>query len=157
MTTWYQITGINPEPWTPALIPRRGAPVKGGKLEAYQAAIKEELPLQNGHLTQHEGDLMCWFFVYRSSAFGKQADATNIQKATEDALQDILFGNDRYNRDVRCVILEQSPTTDPHIYIMIAPFDRQMVGLTLPTKQLIEQTKLKYSGFDYEPPDEELF
>jgi Holliday junction resolvase RusA-like endonuclease len=154
--TWYQISGINPEPWTPALIPRRGQPVKGGKLEAYQAAIKEELPLQNAHFIQHEGDLSCWFFVYRSSAHGKQADATNIQKATEDALQGVLFGNDRYNRDVRCVIMEQSPTTNPHLYIRIGDFDRQDFHW-LPSRQLIEQTQLKYSGFDYVPPSEELF
>lgn len=50
------------------------------------------------------------------------ADATNMAKATEDALQGILYENDRQVRDMRGVIMEQATDTKGCIVIEIEPF-----------------------------------
>lgn len=46
-----------------------------------------------------------------------QADATNMQKGLEDALQGILFDNDKSVSDIRSVIVSQGPYVEPCIII----------------------------------------
>lgn len=131
----YHITGINPEPWTASQAARGKTHIsfyKQAKLVAYQQAIKEELPLQNGHIFQYPKDtpIRIEFFLYRQldgddekKQRANWADATNLQKSTEDALQGILYDNDKRNRDVRTVVVEQTPETEPHITIIVWIFD----------------------------------
>jgi Holliday junction resolvase RusA-like endonuclease len=135
----YHITGINPEPW---VAPEHGLGRKGGKafvqvykssgLSAYQEAIQEEIVRQNGHVQPYLADreefLQVTFHLWRTldqsevdglSRNRNWADATNMQKALEDALQGILYKNDRLNKDVRTIVHEQGPSTMPHITIEI--------------------------------------
>ena len=107
--TYYVIDGVNPEQWqAPKLgIGRR----KGGgqypmaypvdQMIVYQHTIKEVLEMKYrgiGPLIQAR-PLMCTFWYWRSLNFGgqsrKRADVTNMNKCLEDALQGVLFPNDR--------------------------------------------------------------
>lgn len=137
-TFW--ISGVNPQPWQVA------APVKGkrkpkfwvkhGNLAGYQEAVKEELravwPYGPFDIHPKTGTPAALSFVFWRQIENVQdadgrwhrggvADATNLQKALEDALQGILFTNDRYIADVRSRIVEQSPYTEPKIGICIKP------------------------------------
>jgi Holliday junction resolvase RusA-like endonuclease len=155
MKALYWVTGINPEPWAIGTPYRRGSKGLGispnGKLKAYQAGLTEEFYVQNPHAVVHQGDLQVTFYFWRSSAHGQPADATNLMKATEDALQGILYDNDRSNRDVRSIIMEQSPPTSPHIMIEVDQFVRPSV--VPPESMVIPQ----WAGSDWEEPSEELF
>lgn len=155
MRSLYWVTGVNPEPWSAGTPYRKGPHAVGlakdGKLKAYQEALGEEFAHQNPHAVVHGGHLSVTFYFWRSSAHGNQADATNMQKATEDALQKHLYENDRYNHHVQSFIMEQTPTTSPHILIEIDEFVRPEVevpeGLEIP----------KWAGSDWVEPEEELF
>lgn len=139
MIETYHITGINPEPW---VAPEHGLGRKGGKvfvqtykssgLQSYQDAVKEEIVAQNGHLSDwsaaREERLQVTFWLWRtldqSEVDSRRrtrnvADATNMQKSLEDALQGLLYKNDRLNVDVRTIVVEQSADTMPHITIEV--------------------------------------
>ena len=153
---FYWVTGINPEPWTPGTAYRRGRGAgiaKDGKLKAFQEALAEEFVHQNAHAVMQEGELSITFYFWRSSAHGNQADATNLQKATEDALQGVLYPNDRTNRDVRSIIMEQAPEVSPHILIQLEPFVRDRLKVVPPPESLAP----KWAGSDWVEPEEDLF
>ena len=135
----FHITGINPEPWVaPESAPGR----KNGKMfvqvfqsdtvKSFKAAIKEEFVQQNGWWTKPlDGHLIVEFFLWRvldqSEAQDRRrrrnwADSTNCQKLLEDALQGILYDNDRGNRLVLTHMVEQTATTVPHVAIRIRPY-----------------------------------
>lgn len=138
MTT-YELFGINPMPWTPGTIATHGKRrwmVKDTQLVVYQEAVKEamlegypDLPL----LLDHDGPLSVTFALWRElerseDAEGKKhrakiADATNLQKALEDALQGVLYGNDQHNLHVQTYLMEQSELARPRIVIMVKPFE----------------------------------
>ena len=136
--TIYHITGINPEPWVApeASIGRRNGKLfvqfhTSDTLRTYQQAVKEEIVLQNGHLIKHTGPLTIVFYLWRqldvSESLGRAtnrnwADSTNCQKALEDALQKILYDNDKNNQDIRTIMIAQSRYTQPHITIDIRPY-----------------------------------
>lgn len=122
---------INPEPWAVGTI---SSGRKNGKifsrmspdpnLVAFQKAVKESfegLPMLPADFTK----LTFYFWrqqaVYLDAADRRrhrnQADATNMQKGLEDALQGILFENDRNVREIRSVIVEQGPKIEPCIVI----------------------------------------
>ena len=136
---WYALK-VNPEPWAvgPLGVGRRNGKVfptigQNAQLAAYQETIREEFG--TGH-RMLEGDLKVMFYFWRNLATyrtqsGKmhrkhQSDATNMQKATEDALQGILFKNDRDNVFVSSVVMAQGPDVVGKILIHIepAPVDR---------------------------------
>lgn len=127
---WY-VVPINPEPWA------IGSPTigkKGGKFfprispnpqlvsykEAVAECLKDAQPLP-------EGKYGLTFYFWRrlddyETESGRRhrrhwADATNMQKATEDALQGVLIGNDRDVMDVRSVIVHQGPEVDGLVII----------------------------------------
>jgi Holliday junction resolvase RusA-like endonuclease len=127
---WYQLH-VNPEPWAvgPLSIGRRnGHPTatmgRNQQLDAYKAAIREELESEYSSsvtrifLPYYSID----FFFYRHRAEyttpnerqhrKHEADLTNLQKATEDALQGILFENDRDVVRVCSWYVEQSPQVE---------------------------------------------
>jgi len=100
---WY-VLHINPEPWAvgPLDLLRRGgklAPTMGRnqQVHMYQQAVAGELAVKYGALPGAPlapcYELDFWF--WRNTERGNYADATNLQKATEDALQGILIDNDR--------------------------------------------------------------
>jgi Holliday junction resolvase RusA-like endonuclease len=105
---WYALN-INPEPWAVGpldLIRRKGkiAPTMGRnqQLAAYQQAIKDELAHKYAEVgaAPFPPPYTLDFYFWRNTERANYADATNLQKATEDALQGILIKNDR---DVICV------------------------------------------------------
>jgi Holliday junction resolvase RusA-like endonuclease len=135
---------LNPEPWAVGTI---STGRKQGKffsrmspdpnLAAYQQAVREEL---SGASKLPENFTKLTFFFWRQRAayldaadrrrHRNQADATNMQKGLEDALQGILFDNDRDVRDIRSVIMEQGPKVEPCIVIQAEPAQEQIDILT---------------------------
>jgi Holliday junction resolvase RusA-like endonuclease len=151
----YWVWGVNPEPWRAPGFTHRGraiVPVKDGKTEAYQEALAEEVVSQNPDLTMHEGELIVEFYFWRSTAYNMPADATNCQKATEDALQGVLYVNDKSNRRVSSMICEQSPETFPAIIIRISKWNPRVVPV-LPERPVVG----KFEGNNWKPPEKELF
>lgn len=124
---------VNPEPWAVGTITR----VKGGarlspdpNLVAFQRAVREELENEK-MLPDDYRKITFYFFRQRVQYLDNrdkvrtrnQADATNMQKALEDALQGILFANDREVRDIRSVIVDQGVDVTPMILIKAEPID----------------------------------
>lgn len=127
---WYYLS-VNPEPWAIGSIStgRKNGKVFGRmspnvQLVAYKEAIAEEL----AHVDKlPPGEYALTFYFFRAlddyeTESGRRhrkhvADATNMQKATEDALQGVLIDNDRDVRDVRSVVVEQGAGVKPGIII----------------------------------------
>jgi Holliday junction resolvase RusA-like endonuclease len=123
---------VNPEPWAigPVGYSRRGGKMsayvgRNQQLDAYKEAIREAL----GEQPKLDGKVTLVFYFWRNRAEyltaqarthrKHEADVTNLQKATEDACQGVLFDNDR---DVACVyseMREQGPDVIPAVVIGI--------------------------------------
>lgn len=126
---WY-VLHLNAEQWAigPLDLGRSGGKLfpkigPNQQLQGFQEAVKEAL---EGAEPLPVGEYALTFYVWRSRdtyegakkrVRKSQVDATNIQKGLEDALQGVLFGNDRDVRDVRTVVVEQSENTTPGIAI----------------------------------------
>lgn len=114
---WFALD-INPEPWAvgPLDLIRRGgklAPTMGRnqQLHMYQQAVKEELAekyAEVGAAPFPPGYTLSFFF-WRDTQKGNYADATNLMKATEDALQGVLLTNDREVIRNYSEIVQQGP------------------------------------------------
>lgn len=159
VTLW--ITGINPEPWSAGTAYKRGPHAVGiakdGKLRAYQDALIDEFPVQNPNQTmldKNDTKLDVSFYFWRQTAAnGAVADATNMQKATEDALQGLLYSNDRNNHKVSSTIMEQTPTTEPCIMIVVDHFRRDRI-LIIPKQPV---TTTKWEDDEWTAPEKEMF
>lgn len=133
---WYIIEGVNPEPWAAsegAIGKRNGKPFiqfhKPEQLRQYQESVKDIFSTMNPHHVEyiHDIELVFYFWrqltVYEPMGEGKstqqaaRADATNMQKALEDALQGILYKNDTEVKSIRSVVVEQERDTEPCILI----------------------------------------
>lgn len=137
------LPNLNPVPWTaPAVNYSMRQVYKAAELSAYQNAVKEQLgatetPWLEGALRIH-----FWFWrrldlgtvVTTRRRRGHDSDATNMQKALEDALQGVLFPNDRDTRSITSEIVEQGPDVDPGIIIGIEPW--QAPTLVIPDEIL---------------------
>lgn len=131
---WYQFH-VNPEPWAigPVSAGRRGGKIipivgRNQQMEAYKEAIKEEF----GHRYPDDGILpgkysLDFFFWRRLDAgvtVGRdrrqhQADGTNLMKATEDALQGLIIGNDRDVMRGGWAIVSQGPDVAPGVVVRV--------------------------------------
>lgn len=140
------IPEINPEPWTApeVSIGRRGGKLapqvfKREQLRQYQEAVHDYI-LDHYAPTPVETELVLQFWFWRAldTPRSKQSDATNLQKATEDALHGLLFLNDAQVQDVRSIIVQQAVDVDPTIVIRWAPYE----GLTDPTPIQMRQALL---------------
>jgi len=135
---WYGISEVNPIPWTaPNLTTgRRGGKIvpmahSSEELRAYKSAIADAFIEQNPDVTPWEGDIELEFFLWRClerdelvearAVRHHRVDATNMQKALEDALQGLLYANDRNVRDIRTRIMAQGPEVEPFILVHISP------------------------------------
>lgn len=131
---------LNPEPWAVGplgvkrgkgsqMIPYMG---RNQQLHAYKEAIAEQAREQlaeigGQYLFNAPTALTIYLWRHRAEYATPQsrthrkheADATNMLKATEDALQGIFYKNDKDNHDVRSVIVEQGPNVDPCIIVHI--------------------------------------
>ena len=152
------IRGINPEPWATGTVncygKGRGTISPHPKVVNYQNAIREELD----GIEQPSGNwpLEVRFFYARSTERGQPADVTNLNKATEDALQGILFGNDRHNRRVTGEILVQGPDVkDVGIIVWITPYTPDPDDVEDMLEELQMPTMQAFSDTDYQAPDED--
>jgi Holliday junction resolvase RusA-like endonuclease len=126
---WFLLE-INPEQWAIGDISvgrKNGGlfPIVGrnAQLYNYQQGVKE---LLDGIQMLPEGKYRLEFFFWRQQITYQgtrkkvkknQVDATNLQKALEDALQGVLFGNDRDVVDIHSVIVEQGPNVKPMVVL----------------------------------------
>lgn len=143
--TWI-IPEINPEPWTSpeVSIGRRGGKLapqvfKREQLRAYQEAVADFIQRTYAPVAV-ETELALQFYFWREldTPQSKKADATNLQKSTEDALHELLFVNDRQVQDVRSIICEQDVGVEPTIVIRWGPF----VGIADPSPLQMRQALL---------------
>lgn len=158
---------INPVPWTSPTVSvgrRNGKPFPmvyaSAELKAYQEAVREavapmwvEPPL--------EGDLWLSFKFWRDLPLGVMddekarnrrahiADATNMQKALEDALQGILYKNDNRNQKVESEIVVQAAGTRPAILVQIGTISRK-TDISPPYPSAVEATTNEREGFEVE-------
>lgn len=124
----YYVLHINPEPWAIGSVSRsaKGATISPNpNLVAYQNAVREAMEGVS-KLPPSAGYKLTFRFWRQQAKYidmndhvrqRNQADATNMQKALEDALQGILFDNDRQVADIRSVIIDQGPKVTPCIII----------------------------------------
>jgi len=127
---WLWVPGVNPEPWTAGThgkVRRKGGGevstvMKDAKLTAYQAALRDEFARLHGYTHKRAANEPVWmrFLFWRSTMGGQPADATNLQKATEDALQGLVYANDRAVHRIESSIQEQAPDTEGAVLIWIA-------------------------------------
>jgi Holliday junction resolvase RusA-like endonuclease len=132
-TYWY-VLHLNPEPWAigPVGTSRRGGKMvsyvgQNKQLNAYKEAVKEEIESQEPVFI--EGNIDLTFFFWRNRADyttpqsrthrKHEADVTNLQKATEDALQGVLFKNDKDNTHVESFMMDQGPDVEGCIVVRI--------------------------------------
>jgi hypothetical protein len=134
----FLIEHINPEPWS---APEISLGRRGGKLvpmahtqpdqRGFQTALAEAFEKKYGKpCIPKEGPDPKYsrieFYFWREvpeyeidgrTQHGNYADTTNLQKSTEDALQGLLYLNDRQLQDVRSVIVAQGPGIEPAILV----------------------------------------
>jgi Holliday junction resolvase RusA-like endonuclease len=149
MEEQYYLQGINPEPWeapTASMARHRQTKklyismTKSSQLRVFQEAVqtsfKETYPEVIPGTEECEIDFLLWRRLAQSDAGDRKirahiADATNLQKALEDALQGILFVNDSQIRRIETIIMEQNQEVEPAILIRFRPdFVKPSVGLT---------------------------
>lgn len=149
---------LNPEPWKigPLSMGRRSGgsmyPMIGRdkQLYGYQMAIKEQLSKWNTLLLpgMYVAQYHFWrrrdaYTTEKSRQVRKhEADLTNMLKATEDACQSVLFGN-----DVDCVghtnyVFEQGKGVSARVVIGVAPVSERLHPRQVMSAELIEQLKL---------------
>lgn len=135
---WYVLPGLNPIPWTsPSVAIGRG---KGGKpypivhsaaeLKNYKEAVADALRSHYPDAPLIEDEVAVTFYFWRRldsldkgkgkrKSRTKEADATNMQKSTEDALQGILFKNDNQVVHAESWIMGQADDVEPMVAIRV--------------------------------------
>lgn len=170
---WYFVP-VNPQPWTtPPFYPARAGGkmiVKAGRNESnevFKQAVKEELLRQGATMLTGKWNRVTLGFWRRREQYKDSigrtrtknwADATNMQKLTEDALQGILFENDRDNFEITSRIVQQDITTTPGVLILCESFE-EIPGWSLPPEFLdleheIMNAQLSNSLREYEAAEE---
>jgi Holliday junction resolvase RusA-like endonuclease len=139
------LTDLNPEPWKAALKGKNGFRKDEG-LRSYQEAMKEDVKkalTDAGHvLPLYPKDTILrvhfdfWRQLEKTTIGGRtrrrqDADATNMQKAAEDALQGVVYHNDKMNRHVSSEILEVGFDTKPGVAIFVVEFNYGYEKLSL--------------------------
>lgn len=142
---WY-LLDLNPVPWRvgPVYASRSKTTHKLGggvgrdqEVHAYQEAIRAEIAKQSPEMIEGKFKLVIFFWRemtdYRTPqsrrARSHEADSTNMYKATEDALQGILFKNDKDNVAGRAYIVEQKENI----------YGKVLIGIESVTKDSVMQ------------------
>lgn len=172
---------VNPEPWTMGVVSvgRRNGKIAASvgvsaQLASYQEAIREAAEQEwRGPLLQ--GDIALHFFFWRNLASYRtpsgrlhrkhRPDATNAQKATEDALQGIVFENDRSVVDVHSTVVDQGADVEGYVVVKVwevTPEDRLRTFMELPqgiVHKLAQDTLGRQQGRaeTVGPPIEDVF
>lgn len=121
---------VNPEPWKAPMKGRGHAFSDKGSI-AYKGAIRDHL--ERVGATQLEPPYRVHFLFWRkrfqyldkrgAKRTRNAADATNMQKLTEDALQGILIDDDVRNRYVTSQTVAQGLDVEPMVIVMVAHID----------------------------------
>ncbi len=128
MTEQYLIAiPVNPEPWKAPTVGRGRAFANKGS-DAYKQAVRDYLAAADPPMLTppYRVHFLFWRkrFQYKDKGGRTRtrnaADATNMQKLTEDAIQGILISNDVADRYVTSQTIEQGLDVDPRVVIMIA-------------------------------------
>lgn len=129
---------------------------KNAQLAAYQEAIREEL---GDGFEPLEGKQVVRFYFWRNQASyvtssGRshtkhEADVTNMQKALEDALQGVLFVNDRDTWDIRSVIVDQGPDVIGKVLFSIKPLEAWSLDLPQEVSEMVTATDLDITAPQY--------
>lgn len=161
---------INPVPWAVGTL---GVGKRSGKffptmapnheVRDYKEAIQTELKNQGVEMLP-EGyyDLEFYFFrrleEWRTESGRKShshiADATNMQKATEDALQGILIGNDANVRRIQSDVMDQAEDIKGCLVIRARPWAGWESTSAFPDdifKKIMEQAKAVKSDNTWPP------
>lgn len=127
---------VNPHQWAigPVTTIKRGGktiPMVGRnvQLHNFKEAVKKEMTRLYGPQEIMEGpvELRFWFWrnrpayeTYQARTHRKhEADATNLQKSLEDALQGVLYKNDKQVQKVTSEIVEQDQDIRGYIIIEV--------------------------------------
>lgn len=135
------------------------------QLDAFKEAVREEL--SSLATTKFEGKVTLVLYFWRNRAEyttpqarkhrKHEADLTNLQKATEDALQGILFENDRDVAMVQAEVREQGPDVVPCVVVGIDSY----IEYFLPTEVevLLEERDIQpyIEPESVGPPVEDVF
>jgi Holliday junction resolvase RusA-like endonuclease len=153
----FLVEGINPEPW--AISTGNKKVFSPESLRSYKKAMFElsrDALLTRGHMlpifpqgASVQLSLAFWRQLDSASVGGgktvhrNRADATNLLKATEDALQGVLYANDRDNLDVQSTIIDVGPEVEPAILITacIAEVDAMTAAHRAVREYLIQKNK----------------
>lgn len=135
------ITGINPEPWTAPLFTRTGQAYSESQLRAYKEALASTFKMKYPEVEPTEDIYEITFLFWREMADYEigdgrksrrnRADATNLQKSTEDALQGILYHNDRDCQIIHSYIVEQGPDVRSAIVVVFDAWPTYPADLTM--------------------------
>ena len=146
---WF-VLDVNPYPWKvpPFSVGRAGARmfVKAGRddgLHTYKEAIREQLERLDPVMIEGPVDLQFWFWrniIKRGRSRDHVADATNMQKSTEDALQGILFENDSSVARVQSEIVAQGPSMPGIVVVRAAPMFTRSIAAPFGVRELISKT-----------------
>jgi Holliday junction resolvase RusA-like endonuclease len=166
---WYWfVLDLNPEPW--AIGPLSVGRAKGGKmfpsvgrntqLWHYQQAIKEALGAPDIFF---EGKIELRFYFWRRrdeyntpqarTHRKHEADLTNLQKATEDALQGILFKNDKDVSVIHSWMVQQGPDVEGCVIIAIRAAENNGVSLPLVVMDLQDEIMSPQTDNEWSGPD----
>jgi len=160
----YFVLDINPEPWAvgPAGVARKNGKLipyigPNKQLQAYQNAIKELIGEQPKFI---DGKILLRFYFWRNRAEYEtpqarthrkhEADTTNLQKATEDALQGILFKNDKDVVDIHSKMVAQGPDVRGKIVIGADKINMSERGMV---SELPEWVRSELNGLDHPEVD----
>lgn len=171
--SWF-VLELNPEPWAigPVGYARRGGKMsayvgRNAQLDAYKEAIRDEIG--DGYMLI-EGKVELRFWFWRNMAEYKtpqarthrkhEADGTNMAKATEDALQGVLFKNDKDTNHMVWTVVEQGPDVVGKLVIAIRkseyPYDYKLPDDVVAQLSEIDSRASNEVDLDY-PADEEMF
>lgn len=153
---WFYLP-LNPEPWAigPVGYARREGKMsayvgRNQQLDAYKEAVREGLKDLFPDEPMYEGLFTLTFFFWRNraeystpqseTARKNEADGTNMAKATEDALQGVLFKNDKDVRRMTWTVVEQGPDVIPAVVVGIEPYVERPLPDTV--IQLMDQAQM---------------
>lgn len=151
---WYGVK-INPEPWAigSLSVGRKNGKVfpsigPNAQLVSFQEAIREEFEGVTPDRFSDNKRMKVTFYFWRDLSAYKTpsgrthrkhvADATNMQKALEDALQGILYHNDRTNLDIRSVVVKQGYGVKGKILIHLE-FEDPSIVFPIAVCQMLER------------------
>lgn len=134
---WF-VLDLNPEPWAvgPLGAVRKGGVIrpfmgKNQQLDDYKKAVQEAVKEYEPEMVIGKVKITCLFWRHQTPYTTAQArahrkheaDATNMLKATEDALQGVVYVNDKDNNEVHGYIMAQGPDVKPRVIICVEQGD----------------------------------